>query len=107
MAPKSLPLVSSIEALKSEDPQRDGLGLDGIGDLLSPAIVTFDSNTLSPFRERSLAYQSSPSSPAFPLSPTSLNAQDGSSPFNFQPMSLAKSAVTKSVRAIALLEDSF
>ena len=97
-----------------------GLGLNGIGDLLSPTHDGYDLRALSPMNENFTVnrYNNSISSPAFssqPLSPSSPNSQynsilgDGNGsntgnssqhskgPFNFQPMSLAKSPITKSV----------
>ena len=99
-----------------------GLGLDGIGDLLSPTRELYDPRALSPMSENFTVrkYSTSPaitlsSSSSQPLSPTSPNAiygsisdtsgsntstslQDSKGPFNFQPMSLSKSPITKSVR---------
>lgn len=93
-----------------------GLGLDGIGDLLSPTNDGYDPRALSPMSENFSAnrYGSSPpkslsGQPLSPASPNSLyssisadtngssGGQDGKNPFNFQPMSLAKSPVMKSV----------
>lgn len=93
-----------------------GLGLDGIGDLLSPTNDGYDPHALSPMSENFAAgrYGSSPPKslsgrPLGPASPNSLyssisadsngtsGSQDGKNPFNFQPMSLAKSPVMKSV----------
>ena len=101
-------------------PGMAGLGLDGMGDLLSPTKMSFDPNTLSPMREnfalgRYATGTSGTASSSQPLSPTSTNSiyssmstesngsyagtpvLDGKGPFNFQPMSLAKSPISKSV----------
>lgn len=98
-----------------------GLGLDGMGDLLSPTKALYDPSALSPMTENFAVnrYYSSPSlalSGGPPLSPTSPNSlyssvsgdsngsrdgelgHGGKGPFNFQPISLAKSPITKSVR---------
>ncbi|MCJ1290764.1 Endoplasmic reticulum zinc transporter [Xylographa carneopallida] len=95
-----------------------GLGLDGIGDLLSPTKALYDPSSLSPMDENfavsrfssspSLALSSQPLSPTSPNSlyssistesnggKSELSMQNGKGPFNFQPMSLAKSPITKS-----------
>ncbi|MCJ1250834.1 Endoplasmic reticulum zinc transporter [Trapelia coarctata] len=90
-----------------------GLGLDGIGDLLSPTNDGYDPRSLSPMSENFSATRYGTSPPkafAGPLSPASPNSmygsfsaesngsgsQNGKNPFNFQPMSLAKSPVMKS-----------
>lgn len=98
-----------------------GLGLDGIGDLLSPTNDGYDPCSLAPMSENFSAsrYGTSPpkasSGPLSPASPNSLygsfssdgnganGGPDGKNPFNFQPMSLAKSPVMKSVRTSLLL----
>ena len=105
---------------EDDKPQESGLGLDGMEDLLSPSRMVFDSNTLSPMRENFRYNQGNSSTvslsqPLSPLSPTSVKSvysnmssesngsrtsaslQDGKGPFNFQPMYLAKSPVSKSV----------
>ena len=89
-----------------------GLGLDGV--LTSPVKVAFDPNALSPMKESFLGgrYGSISSNSLSPASPNSFysamsldsmggqssgSMEDGRGPFNFQPMSLSKSPVTKSV----------
>ena len=107
--------------------QTAGLGLDGMADLLSPSHIAFDPHALSPMRENfqvhSFNTPFSPSLSTIPLSPSSPNTaysstngsskssntgsllQDDQGPFNFQPMPLAKSPVTKSVGRATDIED--
>lgn len=104
------PPLDDVEALPA------GLGLDGMADMLSPTRGAFDHTALSPMSENFAAsrYNGSPLlSLNQPLSPTDslyspmstgpngsqtgTSLQDGKGPFNFQPMSLAKSPITKSV----------
>ena len=105
---------------EDDQPQGAGLGLDGMEDLLSPSKMLFDPNRLSPTKETFGFSQGNSSTlsisqPLSPLSPASAKSiyssmssesngsrtgtslQDGKGPFNFQPMSLAKSPVSKSV----------
>ena len=121
-APPRTPTPPSDE----EYPEMSGLGLDGMGDLVSPMKPTFDPKALSPMNENfplsrygsstsiigSLASPLSPMSTNPLYSPMSLdsagslssnNQEDGKSPFNFKPMSLAKSPVSKSVGNINIL----
>jgi hypothetical protein len=106
-----------------DDPQHEptGLGLDGLGDLLSPTTMDqFDPTSLSPMRENfsssgrrmSNSTGTPMSQPLSSVSPNSIygslegsqsgtgnSIQDGKGPFNFQPqpMSLSKTPVMKSV----------
>lgn len=90
----------------------DGLGLDGV--ITSPTELSFDPNSLSPMRDHFLTGRygslSNPLSPGTPASfysamsndsagsQSTVSGEDGRQPFNFQPMALSKSPVTKSVR---------
>lgn len=89
-----------------------GLGLDGVMDFLSPSTATFDPNALSPMTEHfnpgRYGSNSQPLSPASPNSQYSFMSvenngsidetlQENKGPFNFKPMPLAKSPITKSV----------
>lgn len=98
----------------SEDERQgiDGLGLDGV--ITSPTEVAFDPRALSPMREHFMSGRyGSLSNPLSPGTPTSFysalsndsagsqstaSMEDGRGPFNFQPMSLSKTPITKSVR---------
>ena len=103
-----------------------GLGLDGVGDLLSLTQDLYDPRALSPMTENfAVTHYNSGASLSIsnqPLNPTSPNSlyssfsaesngshsgisiQNGKGPFNFQPMSLAKSPITKSVNTFSCRE---
>ena len=92
-----------------DSPQRTGLGLSE---------DSFDLSSLSPYKENfrygSSSLSNGLTSPASPMSPLyqpmsgegggiGLSIQDETGPFNFQPMSLSKSPIVKSV-SIAVLQ---
>ena len=95
-----------------ESPRLQGLGLDGVAPP-SSAEIDPEPALLSPYREsfrvgpagtNFMNPTSSSSTPSTgsnmtPKSPTSLGAaqQDGQGPFNFQPVTLTKSPISKSV----------
>ncbi|MCJ1307809.1 Endoplasmic reticulum zinc transporter [Agyrium rufum] len=100
--------------------EMNAVNVDGPADMLSPTSSTFENKALSPLREnfaftsRRGSGASAGFSPMQPLSAASVNSlysststdtslpltskslQDGKSPFNFTPMTIAKSPVSKS-----------
>ena len=102
-----------IEAPQSPSPPPDedgnsGLGVSNVAQA-APATITFDPNALSPVSQHFQfgSMSASISSPASIYSSMSVDSagnsksgrsEDGSGPFNFQPTTLAKSPVIKSVR---------
>ena len=109
----SVPIISPTPPTPdSASPQTAGLGLDGLGDMLSPDQDAFDPSSLSPYKEN-FRYGSSPLTPRSPTSPlyqpmstegaaVGSSSQDEMSPFNFHPVSLAKSPVVKSVSDLVI-----